>query len=81
MTPTSRTPSKNPNKVCRSLAERLHCRQLVTRIYWNLVITFAQVRRELAQDEDRELDLGILSLHEVSLSQFLVNGMELEEVQ
>ncbi len=45
------------------------------------VITTAQVRRELAQEEERDLALGLMPLHEVSLSQFLVNGLELEEAQ
>ncbi len=45
------------------------------------VITTAQVRRELAQEEENELALGITPLHEVSLSQFLLNGLELEDAQ
>ena len=44
-------------------------------------VTAAEVRRDLAQEEERELALGVMPLHEVSLSQFLVNGMELEDAQ
>lgn len=44
-------------------------------------ITVNQVRRDLALEEERELALGAMPLHEVSLSQFLVNGLELEEAQ
>lgn len=44
-------------------------------------MTLAQVRRELAQDEEKEQALGTMPLHEVSLSKFLVNGLELEEAQ
>lgn len=47
----------------------------------NIVVTIAKVRQELAQDEEKELSLGTMPLHEVSLSQFLVNGLELEEAQ
>ncbi len=42
-------------------------------------ITTAQVHCELAQEEERDLALGLMPLHEVSLSQFLVNGLELEK--
>ncbi len=44
-------------------------------------VTVATVRRELIQMEEQELALGAMPLHEVSLSQFLVNGLELEEAQ
>ena len=46
-----------------------------------LVITLAQVRHELAQEEENELALGETPLHQVSLSQFLLNGLELEDIQ
>ncbi|KLO10990.1 hypothetical protein SCHPADRAFT_831771 [Schizopora paradoxa] len=45
------------------------------------VVSVSQVRQELAKEEENELSLGVMPLHEVSLSQFLVNGLELEEAQ
>lgn len=41
----------------------------------------ADVRRELNQEEDKELSKGVLPLHQTSESQFLVTGLELEEQQ
>ena len=46
-----------------------------------VVITLAQVRHELAQEEENQLSLGETPLHQVSLSQFLLNGLELEDQQ
>ncbi len=46
-----------------------------------IVITLAQVRHEISQEEQREFALGMMPLHEVSLSQLLVNGLELEDAQ
>ncbi len=77
--PSEPDPFEELNQGTRSTTERELSLKLV--LFCNLVATIADVRHELAQDEDRELDLGIMPLHEVSLSQFLVNGMELEEAQ
>ncbi len=40
-------------------------------------ITLNQVRRELTQEEEREFALGATPLHDVSLSRFLITGLEL----
>lgn len=44
-------------------------------------MTLTQVRAELNQDEERQLSLGVMPVHEISSSQFLLNGIELEEAQ
>lgn len=44
-------------------------------------LTVAQVRRELSAEDERELATGMVPLHEISASQFLVAGLEIEEAQ
>ena len=44
-------------------------------------ISLMKVRQDLNREEERQLSLGSAPLHEVSATQFLVTGLELEEAQ
>lgn len=46
-----------------------------------LDVSTKKVRRELNDMEKEELELGVMVLHEVSMTQCLVAGLELEEAQ
>jgi len=44
-------------------------------------MTEAQVRKELAEDEERRLQAGGISLNETTQAAFLISGLELEDMQ
>lgn len=46
-----------------------------------LDLTQAEVRSELAKEETQRLTTGGIVLHETSTSLFLVNGLEIEDLQ
>ena len=44
-------------------------------------MTEAQARKELAEEEERRLAAGGISLHVTSASSFIIMGLEIEEAQ
>lgn len=48
---------------------------------FNPDVTLISVRRDLLAEEKEELASGVMPVHDVSATQFLVTGLELEEQQ
>ena len=46
-----------------------------------IAISEAQVKKELAEEEETHLATGGISLHNMSASAFIVLGLEIEETQ
>jgi hypothetical protein len=50
-------------------------------LYLLIALTEAQVKKDLAEEEEQRLQDGGISLHEITASSFVAGGLELEEFQ
>jgi hypothetical protein len=55
--------------------------QLIIRLTCSEGLTEADVRLQLAQEEAEQVIRGIPAIHDVTLSAFILAGLELEELQ